>query len=283
MKTVGKIAIGSVVAIVVGSIMVGTSFAIGGLEAINVHVPDPTTRTVDIEDDFSNIVIDVSSEDVVFTHTSEGSCRVELVEYEDECTNDVTVEGDTLTITSHESDIRNFSIFIGYHAPRVTVYLPDDEYADVDIDINTGDFTVESGFTFDSIDVNLTTGDIDIKDAVVSGDINVLGTTVDSTFDNVTCINLIYNVVTGDIDLADFIASEDISIDITTGDVVFDGSDAFNIQIDLTTGDVSGTLRTAKSFDVDIVTGDVSIPRDGNGGNCTISITTGDVDIDVDN
>lgn len=282
MKGSTKVIIGSLIVLAVGTAISIAAIAIGGVEASTWSTVEYKTSTVEVDEEFSNISIDLLTDDVEFRHASDGNCRVELTELEN-VEHEIVVQGDTLSITSENDNISYFHIGIEVQSPKVVVYLPDNEYEVIDVTITTGDFSAESNFTFEEVSLNITTGDVDLKDATVNGDINVLGTTCDSTFNNVTCTNLIYNIVTGDIDLADFIASQDMIIDITTGDVTFDGSDAFNIQIDLTTGDVYGTLRTAKSFDVDVLTGDVSIPRDGNGGNCTISITTGDIDIDIDN
>jgi hypothetical protein len=41
------------------------------------------------------------------------------------------------------------------------------------------------------------------------------------------------------------------------------------------------TLLSDKEFDVDAELGDTDYPRSGEGGVCRVSVTTGDVDIEV--
>ncbi len=282
MKGSVKVIIGSLIVLAVGTVISVAAIAMGGVEASTWSTVEYNTRTVEVDEDFSNISINLLTDSVEFRHAEDGNCRVELTEAEN-VEHEVVVNGDTLSITSEDDNRSIFRFGIGLQNPKVVVYLPGNEYEVVDIDITTGDVAIESNFTFEEVTIDITTGDVDLRDADISGDFEYNGITGDCDLVNVTCTNLIYNMTTGDIDLENVIASQDMIIDITTGDVTFDGSDAFNVSVSITTGDVGGSLRTAKSFDVDVLTGDVSIPRDGNGGNCTIDITTGDVDIVVDN
>lgn len=92
--------------------------------------------------------------------------------------------------------------------------------------------------------------------------------------------DLIINVTHGDVRISNLVFD---SIDITaiTGDVLFDMCDANEIVVNVTTGDVEGTLLSGKVFDAHTVTGDVDVPENSDGGTCTVSLTTGDVSIDI--
>ena len=280
MKAMGKVAIGSLITLVVGSVMVGTAFAIGGINVLTLNPETVDPRIVDIDHDFNNISIDVVSDDVVFRSAGNGNCRVELYEYED-MDHEVEVQGDTLTITSDDEWIPHFTIGFS-QSPKVVVYLSEDEYKNLEVEVTTGDVIFDSHFTFDEVTINISTGDLDMRDTDVNGDINIDKTTGDCDLVDVTCENLNYNSISGDIDLQNVIVSLEIDIYMTSGDVFFDGSDAFDIDVEIITGDIAGTLLTAKTFDVNVNTGDVSIPSDGNGGNCTIQIDTGDVVLDIE-
>jgi DUF4097 and DUF4098 domain-containing protein YvlB len=178
---------------------------------------------------------------------------------EEGVTHDVTVEDDTLIITTTGKSNRFTFQFGISESPKIVVYLPENEYENLTVNLDSGDLELD-GFDF-------------------TGDINVDITTGDSVFVNVTCANLLYNGTTGDIDLSNVIVSRNIAIDLTTGDVTFDRIDAFGIDVEITTGDVEGSILTAKTFACDTVTGDVSVPQSGNGGNCRINTMTGDISI----
>lgn len=254
-----KLVIASLIMIVLGAVICGGVLAVKGTEIMKKD--RLVASSFEVDENFSSISIEAESDDIIFELSSDGKCHVECMDEED-TTHEVEVEDGTLFITTDiDRDAEFLRMGFDLESPKIVVYLPSDEYENLDVNITTGDLTV-CGFDF-------------------TGDINVVCTTGDAEFENVTCANLTYNGVTGDIDLSSTIVSREISIYLTTGDVVFDRSDAFEIDIEILTGDVSGTLMTAKTFDCTVRTGDVVIPRDGNGGNCSITTSTGDVSIAI--
>ena len=274
-----KLVIASLIMILVGVIICGAVYAVKGPDILNQQ--DLVERSYDVDGEFTNISIDVISNDVLFEVATDGVCHVESLD-EEGMEHEVCVEGDTLVITS-ENDINTTIHFLSINtvSPRITVYLPEEEYGNLDIDADTSDVFLDSGITFDSVDITITTGDITIKDFETEGDITMDIVTGDANLMDVTCTNLNYNGTTSDIWLQNVIVAQQMNIDISTGDVIFDRSDAFSISVDVTTGDIEGLLLSAKSFDCSVITGDISIPRDGNGGNCHLHIGTGDISIDV--
>ncbi len=257
-----KLVIASLIMIVLGAVISGAVLALKGPEIFE-NDNKLVASSFEVDEDFSSLSIEAESNDIIFESSSDGKCHVECLD-EENTTHEVTVEDDTLIITTDVDRRAEFlRIGIDIESPRITVYLPSDEYENLTVDFTTGDLTV--------------------RDFDFTGDINVECTTGDSTFENVTCANLTYNGVTGDIDLISTIVSREISVYLTTGDIEFDRSDAFEIDIEILTGDVSGTLQTAKTFDCTARTGDVVVPRDGNGGNCSITTSTGDISIDIAN
>ena len=206
----------------------------------------------------------------------------------------VSVQDGTLTVSF--VDDRTWYEHIGFifHSPKVTVYLPETEYASLVIKGSTGDVEIADEIKFDSAQISLSTGDIRVNnisagtldfsastgDIVISnvtctGDIKASVTTGDVKMMNVTCRNLISSGSTGDISLDNVIAAEKFSIERSTGDVKFNSSDAAEIYVKTSAGDVTGALLTETS------TGSVNVPKTITGGNCEIVTSTGDIKIEI--
>lgn len=270
-----KLVIASLIMIVVGAVICGAVYAVKGPSILDQQ--NLIESSYDVDDEFTDITVDVTHNDVRLAAARDGVCRVECLDREG-MEHGVSVEDGTLVITSEEEEKTNFT-FIGFtnRSPVVTIYLPENEYGSLDINATSGDIYLEDGIAFAAVDISVTSGDVSIVHLDMEGDITLDLVTGDAELSDVTCTNLIYNGTTGDIGLHNVIVAQQMKIDMLTGDVLFDRSDAFEISVDVTTGDIEGVLLTAKSFDCSAVTGDISVPRDGNGGNCHIHVGTGDV------
>lgn len=276
------------------------------------------TNTIEINDDFRNILIDEDTADITFAVSEDGKCRIvcysqEYVKYE------AFVRDDILTVKA--SDTRKWYEYTGFSigSPEITVYLPQVEYASLLIEEDTGDITIPQDFSFESVKLSLdtgdvhyyaatsgnlciktdtgdicvkgitagsfdltsSTGDITVSDCTCMGDIQIRENTGDTHVTSFTCENLTSEGNTGDITLKDVIAAGKISIKRDTGDVKLQASDAQEICIKTDTGNVSGSLLTEKVFITKSDTGDINVPGSVSGGRCEISTDTGDIKIEI--
>ena len=277
-----KLLITSLILFVSGVIICGSVFAVKGKEILVEE--DLVETSYEFDDVISNVHIEAIKNDVLFEVSRDGQCRVECLDLEG-MEHEVTVTGDTLTITS-EGDIEDLfditRINVFHSSPRITVYLPEAEYESLVIDAANSDVVLDQDIIFSDVDINLDDGDVNISNYHSDGDISVDVDAGDLQVVNTTCRNLTYNGDTGDVTLNNSIISEQLNISILFGDVTFDGSDAFSIIVEIDSGDIEGTLLTAKTFDCSVQTGDVEIPGNGNGGNCQLHIGAGDIEIDIE-
>lgn len=279
------------------------------------------TNTYEISEDFTDISINTDTADIVFALSDDGSCSVEY-HVEAKAKHSVTVADGTLTV--ERVDERTVYDFIGYiglnfDTPKITVYLPNTEYANLLINGDTGDVKIPNDFTFKDVDVSLSTGDV-VFCAFTSGKIKIKTSTGDICAENIsvgaldlsvstgmvtvsnlscegdvmigvstgktyltdiTCKSIISSGDTGDIYLHNVIAAEKFSIVRTTGDVKFDACDAAELSVTTDTGDVRGSLLTDKVFIAQTDTGAVDVPNTVDGGRCEIITDTGDIVITV--
>ena len=278
------------------------------------------TETVEIKEDFTDILIETNADNLTFMASDDKTCKVEFYDKE-EREHSAAVNNKTLEIDSTEPGdwFEGFSLF-SFGSPKITVYLPKESYGALTVSAVTGDTLIPDDFTFDSIDISgatgevtclassknatdiaLSTGKIKLMDtsaksydlSVTTGDILVytvtcknemkLGaSTGDALLQDVECGSLRSDGTTGDIALTRVIAKKDLIIERTTGDVEFESCDASDINFKTSTGDVTGTLTSEKTFTTDTSTGDVRVPQSASGGTCDISTTTGDIVIDIE-
>lgn len=274
------------------------------------------TNEYEISDSYKNIKVITDTADITFIPSE--NTRVVCYE-ETKLKHSVTVQGDTLVIEEIYTKKWYENIGINFGTPKITVYIPEDEYGNLTIKTSTGDTDIPKGFTFENIDITQTTGsvkclassngDIKIKTStgsikvenitagtldlkVSTGDINVTNvecvgdflvkvSTGKAKLENVKCNDVISTGDTGDITLKKVIANEKIDLKRSTGDVKFNGCDASELIILTDTGDVKGTLLSDKVFIVKTDTGSIKVPETVSGGKCKITTDTGDIKIEI--
>lgn len=272
------------------------------------------TNTIEINDDFRNILIDEDTADITFAVSEDGKCRIvcysqEHVKYE------AFVRDDILTVK--ESDTRKWYEYIGFSIglPEITVYLPKTQFSSLSIRESTGDIEIPGDFSFgeaqisistgdinfyastateakiktstgdiqlnnltaDTLDLSCTTGNITVSGVTVTNDIRAKVSTGDVIIKSSTCMNLTSNGTTGSLTLKNVIVAEKLTAKRSTGDVKLSASDAAEICIKTSTGNVSGSLLSEKVFITKTDTGDVNVPKSISGGRCEIITSTGDI------
>lgn len=253
------------------------------------------TNTYEFAEDFSDILLDTDTADIVFERSNDGKSAVVCKE-QTNIKHDVSVKNGVLKIgvIDNREWYEHIGITIGN--TQITIYLAEDEYNSLLISEDTGDIKIIDDFKFQSVDISTSTGDISLKNveakeidlSVSTGHIFAEGINCDETLEievstgktklkDVTCKNLLTQGDTGDINLEKVFAAEKITVERSTGDIFFDQSDAAELSITTDTGDVKGNLLSDKIFFAYTDTGKVDVPKSTVGGRCEISTDTGDI------
>lgn len=279
------------------------------------------TGTVELSESFQNISIRSDTEELRFLPAADGVCRVDYA-IPEKRTLSASVRGDSLSIdVMDQTDWRDkLSFSFGpMEKSRITVYLPEQSYAALSVEEDTGDLFLPGDFSFESIRVKTDTGDVDcrasasallnietdtgdtrledlsagalslstdtgritLRSVSCAGELSVTVTTGKASLSDVSCGSFRSTGDTGDLTLEQVLVSGLLSAERSTGDVRLAGCDAAELLITTDTGDVSGTLLTEKVFVVRSSTGSIRVPETVSGGKCKISTTTGDVHIDI--
>ncbi len=300
----------------VGSLLAVVGLWFAGFSFGNFGAAENKTNTLTVTDTFENVAIETKVANVRFVLSSDGTCRV-VCEEREKLFHTATVENNTLIIRS--VDERKWYDYVGFYGGEnsITVHLPKDIYAKLEVKTDTGDVTLPTVLTFETVNIQTHTGDVlsqmpkadrltittdtgdvkveSIKVGTVTvktntgdialhrtdaeGNISVSVDTGDVSFETVACQGLRMESDTGDITLKDTVASGHLAIETDTGDVTLEAADAATIHIETDTGNVKGTLLTPKRFHVEADTGRVRVPDSDTGGRCEITTDTGDIKI----
>lgn len=238
------------------------------------------TRIYEIDEAFSDISLTSDTADIVLARSADGTCSVECEE-EENAKHTVVVENGALTVRINDQRSWQDRIRFSFGSPRITVYLPAADYAELSVRGSTGDVTVSKELSFTNIDISVSTGSVTVSGANCKGNITVGTVTGGVCLSDISCRSLLSGGTTGNITLDRVIASERISIERSTGNVGLKDSDAAEIFVRTGTGNVSGSLLSDKVFLVQTGTGNVDVPQTTTGGRCEIETGTGDIEMEI--
>lgn len=304
--------------VALGVILFAVSMVANGWDFNKLGTVTYTTNIYEVDGDFKNISIDVETTKIEFAPSGNGQCKI--VCFEDEkVRHSASVQNGTLTIGTVDTRKWYEHFSISFDQPKMTVYLPENEYDSLSIETDTGDIAIPKDFSFDTlkidgdtsdvdciasaskgIEIKLSTGDIRLKELATeqlklttdTGRINIntadVGANIRIETDtgrveltDTSCNDLYAESDTGSITLKNVIGAGSFTIESDTGDITFDRGDAAEIFAQTDTGDITGTLLSDKVFLTETSTGRISVPKTVTGGKCELKTSTGDIKIEV--
>lgn len=278
--------------IVAGCIILALSIPVAGFHYLTATF---TQQEVSVQESFENISIDTADCNVTFVPYDGADTAHIVIREREETPHTVIVEDNTLKIQMQ--DLRQWQDHVGiqWQSMEMTVYLPEEAYAALQVSTDTGDVQIPENFGFASAAVHTDTGDIFFA-AQVTDALSFHTDTGDIRVQDVACATLTCESDTGDMQLQDCDAAElevqtdtgevllrsvlltgQMHIQTATGDVNILSCDAQSVEIKTSTGDVFGQFLTSKWFQVSSDTGHITVPATRDGGVCSITTHTGDI------
>lgn len=260
-----------------------------------------------ITEDFSDISIKTTTANVVFVYSPEeagvevgGSDGGKVVSgkvvcYEEEkAKHFVRVENGALVIELQDERAWYEQVGFNFETPKITVYLPKNEYSALKIAASTGSVEVGEKFKFSSADIALTTGSVKLL-SEVSGNAKIASTTGNILVESKSCAGLELAATTGNITAGGVSVSGGVSLSLTTGkaelsdiscgsfsasgktgnmrlsNVTADGK----LSAELTTGGLVLTDISVGEAELKTSTGEISVTNAKIGGGVSSTVTTG--------
>ena len=246
----------------------------------NLSTSKYETNTYEITESFTDILLSTTTAHIEFLPSETEKASVICKEHTNERHAVSVIDG---VLRAEVNSTKKWYEYIGinFGSPKITVYLPQNEYNSLIVKGSTGNVELCEKLTFKNIDVGINTGDILIKN-VSAESIAITVSTGKTTLSDVNCKTLTSTGGTGSLYLKNTIASERFALKRSTGDINLDKCDAADIVITCSTGDVKGSLLSEKVFVANADTGKVDVPKTISGGKCEITTSTGDIKIWVE-
>lgn len=258
-------------------------------------------KTYTAENTFTQIEISTEWENVRFVLSEDGTCKV-VCPVQEETDFTVEVENNTLRIIKNEDEWQENLIGFQFSAPEtVTVYLPEKTYRALSVKTGSGSVSLSPDFMFEEVNLLSGSGDLESQAQInhalnaesASGKISVQafdGETLelktasgDIAVQDSTVKAIRVSSVSGNLEIKQTVASAEASFQSTSGDVNFERFDAPKMEVTTVSGNVSGSLQSGKQFSVNSLTGNVQVPPNTSQSQvCTVSSTSGDVELTVD-
>ncbi|MBQ7226632.1 MAG: DUF4097 family beta strand repeat protein [Clostridia bacterium] len=295
-------------------ILAGLLIALGAMVAMGFDfdkLNNVSQRTDTVKESFHSVRISTDSIDVRIEKSSNEKCTVTSKTIE-KITVTPVVKNGVLVIECKDERAWYDYIGISNAQSRVVVSLPEAQYNELNISLESGDVSVARGLTFAKADIGVSSGDVTFRagtasltvntesgDALLScngGSINASVTSGDITVENTRCANLTLKTQSGDVELENvtaqnaniktrsgdieaegFIVDGELRAEVQSGDIDLDMCDATTLVLTAQSGDISGTLLSEKIFFAESSSGDVSVPKTTSGGTCQVTTGSGDI------
>ena len=229
----------------------------------------------EILEDYENIRIVTDTSNILLVPAEDGKTTITCYE-QTRMAHSVTVQDGTLVI--EPEDTRKWYDYIGFdfNTPKITVAIPQGEYGSLSVKVSTGKVDIPEAFVFENIDIEGSTGDTTIK-ACATGAIRIKRSTGDIHVENVTAASLTLAVTTGRVTVSNASCTGDVTITASTGNATLGDISCKNLVSSANTGRLTlSNVVATESFDIRTSTGDVKF-NDCDAAQIYVRTGTGDV------
>lgn len=278
-----------------GLLLSAAAFAAAGFEITSLDTVNYTESTYDVTEPFDRIEICGMSADVRIVRAEDGVCHIKA-KREENIFCDVDVSDRTLTVSwfDRRAWYEQFGISFGWKQAKLTVYLPEKDYASVkvspfgDIEISdafrfdramlsseSGDILLDSVEIADTLNASSVSGNVALKD-VIADTLNASSISGSVALNDVGCGGVLFIETTSGDTRLNRTTAESIRCKTVSGSIAFSESDAQTLSLETVSGDVTGSLRSGKRFVTHTASGSVDVPRT-TGGLCEITTVSGSI------
>ena len=286
-----------------GLLISGIAIAFGASPVHRTTEEDYEPVTYEASGEVSSIVINEGSFDIKLVPYDGDKVKIDTYDTES-YEHSFDLDNGTLTVKIKDNrkwyQMINIGIYMGSEDRELTtVYIPEGEYEDLDLEVGSGDISVETDSSFEDAVLNSGSGDISINNSLTGNlDINVgsgdayvsnmdcSSVRVDcgsgnSTISNVSVAGTLYaHSGSGDIHLTDTSAGS-LTLEVGSGDIDFTNLEVSSADIDVGSGDVTGSVIGDYDFDADCGSGDVTINHDDISSGNPFKVDTGSGDVTI--
>lgn len=265
-----------------GMVIIGVIMTVGALASVKfdftklVRTVEYEEKTYDITEDFSNINMQVDSQDVWIERSDDENTHFVCYECDSEWF-EVSVQDGTLVIDNKQYDQINIMVNMetGDHS---TLYLPKDVYENLSVKNGSGDLVAKKdAFTFEDIDVTIGSGDVTLAN-MSADDLILYAGSGDLNMDSIDAGSADLKCGSGDISVANCNIDDFVNGKVGSGDVGCSQVSCNSVNFHTDSGDVTVNGLSCKS-DIETVasSGDILLTDAVTETSFTVSTGSGNI------
>lgn len=254
---IAMIVMWSVIAIVLAALLIfgmttgiGTHnmFRIGRFNMGPSKVQKQETATLDSCD---KIRLDFSSSDILVKATDDNELKVIQRgngDFKDDEKFTISNDNNTVTIQQGRSRVGFFIFGFGNTGSEIELDIPKSYAKDLDIETSSGDVTFDSDMNLNSLKCTLSSGDLECRNNITANEISLDSASGDIDMDNLNCSKYDVSDSSGDITIKALSGSG--RIEATSGDININYSDIGDYSdISVSSGDIHINVPKSLSFE----------------------------------
>ena len=295
MRTSTKILIIAAISLIlVGSMIFGCVMLMLNWDITKLSTDKYETNEHEISESFSSVSVVTETASIVFLPSDNEKCSVVCYE-EEKVKHSVSVKDGTLTVEAVNTKKWYEHIGINIGSPKITVYLPLNEYRDLYVKTDTGAVEIPKDFTFENIEITENTGSVkcyasasgSLKIKTTTGSVKCYASASDSLkiktttgsirIEGVSANYIDLSVSTGKVTLSNPVCAGDVRVNVSTGNAELSGVSCKNLTSSGSTGGISlvNVIATEK-LSVERSTGSVKFSR-SDASDILVKTDTGNV------
>lgn len=224
--------------LVISSMVIVSAFALSSCTFINDKPSKVVTDEYDFGEDFKNVQIEVTCEDVHVMASEDDECHI-VFSHSDKMKTTVNVKNDALVIKEKSPFLYN--PLNNSEDTKLDIYLPEGEFERFDINTASGDINI-GDMTPSAVDIDSASGNVVLTN-VVSDSINVDTASGNITLEDCDADDIKVDSASGNI-RGTLLSGKDFNVDTALGKVdVPDDSKGGKCDINTASGDVKFSVK----------------------------------------
>ena len=313
MKKYIKILLITALALIIsGAAVVCLAFTLGRFKFDDLNTEKYEIKTVSYSEKISEIIVNISSDNVRIIPSTDGKTTVtypesETTQYNLSLSESQNSDGYALNMTD-EHNGRFHWFVINFNTPEIVVSLPTECIDIISVSTASGNIGVKNGIYKNNMNlvsgsgniyvgaekinqeltVNANSGNVRVENAEFS-DLLIATGSGNISLSSVETSKLISNAASGNIKLSKCVA-DSIKLKTSSGNIILSHCDASELTLESSSGDIKGTILTPKLFVAESSSGNINVPKlpsventDGWAINkCVAKTASGNIRLEVD-
>jgi len=271
--------------IAVGMVVVGMGMVFVSLASTGFH-PEEWLNTreyvekkYDITEEFTGMDLKISSADLILCKSDDEDAHFVCYETDKEYY-EVGVEAGVLKIEQKDNYTWKDNIMISISNQPNKLYLPEEEYEDLTVNVGSGDFEAKSELTLDDVEVKVGSGDVDIANLTMKN-LSARASSGSIVIEKTDAKSATLETGSGQITVNGMNVKETISAKCSSGSLHFDDINCNSANLKSSSGSVTANnFKCAEDFEGHLSSGSFKMANVVADGAFKVKTGSGSIKLD---